>query len=108
MDLRRMKNCGRANWAAECPTFQDDFEPGIWRPWGVQGVPDSVRNLVKMGVLSEEQLEEDQPEIDPALSSRLHAAASLSEAACTSNPFRFLFKWTWKCFQAAIGPEIGS
>lgn len=82
-----------ANWAAECPTFGHDFEPRIWRPWGV-GVPDSVRNLVKMGVLSEEQLEEDQPEIDPALKSRLLAAASLSEAACTSNPFRSCW-WIW-------------
>jgi hypothetical protein len=75
-----------AEYGAECPTFGYDFEPRIWRRWGV-GVPNSVQNLVKMGVLTEQQLEEDEPEVDPVVKSRLMAAAALADGTCSPDPF---------------------
>jgi hypothetical protein len=85
--LATEEELGRAHFSAECPTFGHDFEPGIWRKWG--GVPESVQNLLKMGVLSEEQLLEDKPEVEPVLKERLLSAASLAEAASSLSPFRF-------------------
>ena len=80
-----------ANWAAECPTFGFDFQPVVWRarPDGKDSVPQSVQNLVKMGVLSEAQLREDEPEVDPVVRRRLIAAASLAEATCSTSPFNY-------------------
>jgi hypothetical protein len=79
----------QARYEAECPTFGHDFEPGVWRSWECYkgSVPESVQNLVRMGVLSAEQLREDEPEVDPVVKSRLLAAATLAKAACYSSPF---------------------
>ena len=89
--LATIEELKRANWEAECPTFQYDFEPGVWRTWECykDSVPQSVQNLVRMGVLTEEQVLEDEPEVDPVVKQRLYAAASLAEAACSPSPFRF-------------------
>jgi hypothetical protein len=89
--LATLEELKRANWEAECPTFQFDFELGVWRTWECckDSVPQSVQYLVRMGVLSEEQLLEDEPAVDPVVKRRLLAAASLAEAACSSSPFRF-------------------
>ncbi len=89
--LATLEELKRANWEAECPTFQYDFEPGVWGTWECykDSVPQSVQNLVRMGVLTPEQLLEDEPEVDPLVKQRLCAAASLAEAACSPSPFRF-------------------
>jgi hypothetical protein len=90
--LATREGLGRAGYCAECPTFGFDFEPGVWRSFECHrdgSVPEDVKNLVKMGVLTEEQLEEDEPEVDPVLKSRLLAAASMAYAACSQTPFNF-------------------
>jgi hypothetical protein len=78
----------QAHYSAECPTFGFDFEPRTWREWVQPGhVPESVRRLVEMGVLSEDDLHEDEPEVDAVLKNRLIAAARLAEAATSVSPF---------------------
>ena len=83
----------RANYEAECPTFGFEFEPNVWRAWEEfrDAVPEGVWSLVTMGVLSEEQLSEDEPEVDLVVRDRLLAAASLAYAA--SSPPSFDSDW---------------
>jgi hypothetical protein len=86
--LATLEELHGANFSAESPTFGYDFEPGVWRHWHPDGtVPPSVRRLVEMGVLTTEQLCEDEPEVDPAVRDRLLAAASLAEASASRSPF---------------------
>jgi hypothetical protein len=77
-----------AVFLAEIPTFGNDFMPGEWRNWHPDGsIPPSVQRLVEMGVLTPEQLEEDEPAVDKVVEDRLLAAASLAEASCSRSPF---------------------
>lgn len=83
-----------AAWLAECATFEYSYKPSIWREWGTD-IPDSVRNLVRLGVLTELQLEEDEPQIDPIWRDRLMTAAQLAARAVCQRPFDNLH-WTDK------------
>jgi len=77
----------QAAWWAEVPTFGHDFD-GTWRNYHPEGtVPPNVRRLVEMGVLTTDQLGEDEPDIDPTVRDRLLAAASLAEASASRSPF---------------------
>lgn len=77
-----------AVFLAEIPTFGNDFIPGEWRKWHPDGsIPSSVQRLAEMGVLTPEQLEENEPAVDETVKDHLLAAASLAEAACSRGPF---------------------
>src|SRR5262249_20123157 len=78
----------RANYLAESPTFGYDFEPGFWRQWTPDGtIPPGVHRLVEMDVLTPEQLEEAEPEVDAAVRDRLLPPSSFAEAASRRSPF---------------------
>lgn len=77
-----------ANWHAEPATWGGAFVPRDWRKYHPDGsVPPDVLRLVELGALTTQQLEEDEPHVDPALKARLLALACLAEAATNRNPF---------------------
>ena len=76
-----------AVWAAEVPTFGYDFD-GSWRRYQAdETVPPSIQRLVEMGVLTSQQLGENNPQIDEPVRDRLLAAAGLAEASASRSPF---------------------
>jgi hypothetical protein len=86
-DFRTVEGEPLAGWWAEVPSFGHDFD-GTRRRCEPEGtVPPSVRRLVEMGVLTPGQLDEDEPEVAPAVRDRLLAAASLAEASASRSPF---------------------
>ncbi len=87
---------GSARWRAECPTFEHDFEPAVWRKWTKAGeIPLTVQRLVQMGVFSEEDLQQDEPPVDPAYKEKLLTAAKLAYRAGRAHPLgdSWLLRW---------------
>src|SRR5262245_28594072 len=68
-----------AQYYAECPTFGFDFSPGIWKEWTKPGeIPAGVRGLIRLGIISEKDLEQDTLALDPNIVARLRAAVDLA------------------------------
>lgn len=77
-----------ARYFAECPTFGYHFTPRIWREWTKTGeIPCEVQRLVEMGVFTEEDLQQDEPSVDPELREKLARAADLAYHAGSSQSF---------------------
>jgi hypothetical protein len=82
-----------ANYWAEGPTFGYDFN-GMWRDWCQPGeIPDSIRRLVQLGVLSAGDYSLiDTPEAEDVYI-RVHLAARVAEMCSVADRVRVL-----RCF----------
>jgi len=73
---------------AEIPTWGFDSEIEAWRK-RPPGEPDGigVQQLLELGLVTPQQLHDDDPQFDREIQGRYCAAASLVEAATYENPF---------------------